>query len=195
MFKEHIRPLIGKTVDLLPFAPEHAEATAKLRNAPNARAFFDQTELSTKESQEAYFKLYAQKGDDLYWVITDKKGEIVGATALYGLTPQTGEKGRLILDEAASKRGPFALEAELLLISFAFDELKLPEITTVVRPDNSKMNSLNGRLGFRPVGPYELRGRMYVQFRLDPKDYRPGNFASLIDYWASRPTKRAAPKH
>jgi RimJ/RimL family protein N-acetyltransferase len=195
MFKEHIRPLIGKTVDLLPFSPEHAEATAKLRNAPNARAFFDQAEFSTKESQEAYFKLYAQRDDDLYWVIAEKTGEIVGATALYGLTPQTGEKGRLILDEAASKRGPFALEAELLLISFALDELKLPEITTVVRPDNSKMNSLNNRLGFRPVGPYELRGRMYVQFRLDPKDYAPENFAPLIDYWASRSATRAAQGH
>ena len=195
MFKEHIRPLIGKTVDLLPFAPEHAEATAKLRNAPNARAFFDQAELSTKESQEAYFKLYAQKDDDLYWVIADKTGAIVGATALYGLTPQTGEKGRQILDETASKRGPFALEAELLLISFALDELKISEVTAVIRPDNLKVINLNKRMGFQHIGPYELRGRMYEKYRLDPKDYSPGDFAPLIDYWVSRAAKRAAQGH
>jgi RimJ/RimL family protein N-acetyltransferase len=194
------RPLVGKLISLIPLAPEHDAAIVALRNNDDARFFFDQKELMTVEQHQAFYQRYLEKKDDLYWVLV-RQGQVVGANALYDLSPAGGEKGRLIMDQSlgrtssignAALTAALVLEAELLLLDFAFQTIALPQVTALIRDDNQAVLAFNRRLGMVETGMTELRGRHYKCFRLTPETYRPKQFQPIIDYWARADRKQAA---
>ncbi len=184
--KSLLRKIEGKIVDLVPLADGHTPGVVRLRNSPHVRAFFDEKDETTLASQTAFLRQYEAWPDDLYWAICLKDGTLIGTNRLNEIDEASGTKGSLALDAAYVRAGPYALEADLLLIAFAFDVLKLQILWTDVRPDNEKMISLNERLGFRWDSPRLIRGRSYGRFKLERAAFAPEAFDDLIDYFAQR---------
>ena len=180
----------GLCVDLVPYTAEHAGEVARLRNFPDVRHFLNQAFESTVESQNAWHAGYLQRSGDLFWMIEDKAGRVLGCNRLYDIGQDCVEKGSLIVDPNLARGGPFALEADLLALSCAFGRLSLSSVITRTMPDNLKMQSMNARLGFLPLvdeaGQAARDGRDQQIFELRPERFKPAAFAKLIQYWSKR---------
>ena len=179
----------GLVVSLEPYSHCHANAVIALRNTERARYFLTQPNALTLESQTAWYEAYLQRDNDIQWVIRDHRGRLVGATALYDIDLEDGttaEKGRLVVDQEVSRETPIVLEAELLLLSIAFQQLGLAQIMTRVNPDNLSMISINKRLGFEKTGHSSLRGASKVVQTLEARAYRPNRLNQIVQHWRKR---------
>jgi RimJ/RimL family protein N-acetyltransferase len=181
-------PLEGLFVRLQPYEPSYGEALRTLRNTDRGRHSLAQLTEISAEMQRDWYEQYRQRANDLTWVILNRRNEFIGGTALYNIEPNPpwAEKGRLILDEKRSLEAPYALEAELLLIRFYFEQLPFPSLMTRVRMDNDKMISMNQRFGFTVTGPTELRGVPYYQMDLRREDFTPHQLEAIISHWEKR---------
>ncbi|MDG0811876.1 GNAT family N-acetyltransferase [Cohnella rhizosphaerae] len=143
---------------------------------------------STLDGQREWFEDYLTRDNDIYWVILNRRGDFVGTTALYNIdfVAMKAEKGRLITDEAIAVGGPFVLEAELLLLHFAFKELGLKTIYTTVRDDNVKMQSVNRKLGFEYKYTIDIRDVPYHYYELSLDVYNPEPFEPILEHWRKR---------
>ncbi|MCU0635042.1 MAG: GNAT family N-acetyltransferase [Gemmatimonadaceae bacterium] len=181
-------PVRGHVIDLVPYAAEHHDTIIALRNTERASYFLHQPAPLTRESQARWFEGYLGRSDDIQWAIVTKQGDVLGATALYGITDDRsrGEKGRLVMDDARGREGPYTLEAELLLLDVAFDRVGLERVDTCVRHDNGVMQSINARLGFERTGEHDIRGVPYFDYSLTPVRYTPAALRATAAAWARR---------
>jgi RimJ/RimL family protein N-acetyltransferase len=182
------QPLIGSTIAMTPCTPDDAADLVRLRNAERARFGLNQLQHLTVEAQADFLRTYLARSNDLYWMIRTRDGAVVGANALYSIddVPGVAEKGRLVIDEALGLAGPFALESDLLLLDLAFKSLELDRVVTIVRPENTKMLSMNSRLGFKPCGEREVRGVMYGEFCLESTHFEAEPLQSIVAHWRDR---------
>lgn len=177
----------GDFINLLPYSEKYIEKIVEMRNVQKVRYFLNQIEPSTFEKQLLWTKDYLERENDLYWVIQSKEtGEIIGTTSLYDIDSIQAEKGRFIIDENVSIQKPYALEAELLIINFAFTTLKLEKLVTCTREDNLKMESINKRFGFEYSDDFLVRGIRYKLFNLNQENYSPMKFEKIINHWKNR---------
>jgi len=184
------QPVVGRTIDLVPYGPEHHANTARQRNIKRARYNLNQDFESTEVSQARWFEAYLSRYDDVMWAIVTKYADFIGTTSLYDITENQGEKGRLVIDPKKGLRGPYALEAELLVLEIAFTDFGLERVITVVRDSNAKMNSMNVRLGFTRTGTRLLRGEPYGLYTLEPASFQPVGLNTVIDHWEKRASSR-----
>lgn len=141
--------LQGETVLLRPYSKFDASKVVDLRNTMRAQYYLNQGFESTIETQKKWQEEYFKRENDYYWVIECREtGDFIGTTALYNINSGQAEKGRLIVDEEKSLRKPYVLEAELLVIKFAVETLKIKHLITTTKLDNQKMKSINERFGF-----------------------------------------------
>lgn len=184
--KQQHHPIVGELIDLIPLAQVHTADVVRLRNSPHVRAFFDEKSDTTADSQQAFLESYLPKQNDLYWVITLKGGKVIGTNRLYEIDETTGFKGSQTLDADYLCAGPYALEADLLVIDFAFRVLGLSTVRALIRDDNTKVVSFNLKLGFTPEKQVDLRGRLYTQYKLDRAAFAPQPLLDLVAYFARR---------
>jgi RimJ/RimL family protein N-acetyltransferase len=183
-------PRVGQVVDLIPYAALHHRRLVALRNEARASYYLHQPAPLTIASQSQWYNAYLERHDDVQWVIARKDGVVVGGTALYGIAPDRSraEKGRLVIDPSHAMEAPYALEAELLLLEAAFDELGIAQIETCVRHDNLSMQSINTRLGFTPAGQHQVRGVDYYDYSLTATLYAPTKLHATLSAWSRRLT-------
>lgn len=159
--------LEGEIVRLRPYRQSDREKVIELRNTARGQYFLNQGFISTIETQIEWEKGYFSRDNDYYWIIECKETlETIGTTALYDLCEESVEKGRLIVDEVKSLRKPYVLEAELLIIKYAFEELGVSRIITRTKLDNVKMKSINTRFGFNKTGECVINQEVYEIFEL-----------------------------
>lgn len=185
-YKSRHRILPGQMLDLVPVAPIHAPDIVRIRNQEHVRQFFDDKNPATTTSQDAFYTAYIARSDDLYWVVTLKDGTVIGTNRLNDINGNNATKGSQAIDAAYTNRGPYALEAEILLLQFAFDTLGLHRVHAVIRPDNVKVISFNQKLGFTRSGTCVLRGLDYDIYAATSADFHPEKFTDLIAYFAKR---------
>lgn len=185
-YKSRHRTLTGQLLDLVPVMPLHAPEIVRIRNQEHVRQIFDDKNLATLESQHAFYAAYALRPNDLYWVVALKNGAVIGTNRLNEIDGVNATKGSQAIDAAFVNRGPYALEAEILLLRFAFTILGLQRVTAIIRPDNVKVISFNQKLGFTRCGTCSLRGLDYDVFAAAPTDFQSEKFDDLIAYFAQR---------
>lgn len=181
----------GEIIRLRPYTIMDREKVVNLRNSDKGQYFLNQGFLSTVETQVAWEKGYFTREDDYYWIIECKETEeIIGTTALYDICNEVAEKGRLIVDEEKSLKKPYVLEAELLIIKYAFETLRVRRILTRTKLDNVKMKSINLRMGFNKTGDCTINNEEYEVFEL--VEYQPTLFEkyqSIVMKWRKREEK------
>ncbi|WP_342508866.1 GNAT family N-acetyltransferase [Sporosarcina sp. FSL K6-2383] len=184
--------LEGEVVNLKPYSPSDREKVIELRNTARGQYFLNQGFVSTIETQVEWEKGYFSRDNDFYWIIECKETkEMIGTTALYDITDQDAEKGRLIVDEKKSMRKPYVLEAELLILKYAFENLKLRHLITRTKLDNDKMKSINIRFGFKKTGECIINQEVYEHFLLE--DYHPDSllkYQSIVTKWRKKEEKK-----
>jgi RimJ/RimL family protein N-acetyltransferase len=185
--KTMMRRLSGQLIDLVPMESAHTSDIVRMRNQPHVREFFDEKTPTTEASQTVFFAAYANRPDDLYWCMALKNGTIIGTDRLNEIDGSSGHKGSMIVDEAYTNRGPYALESGLMMLNFAFKDLGLQRIRAAIHPTNVKAISFNKHLGFQLTGHCDVRGVAHEEYVVTSADFHPEKFADLIGYFAQRP--------
>lgn len=194
-FKDIVREyrnkkIVGVCVELIPLSDEYAEDIVRLRNEPRNMYCLHQTHTVTVEDQLRWYDSYLERDNDLYWCILDRSGGFIGTVRIYGIDPDEDicEHGSFIIDEKAAFGPPFAVEAMLLSLDFAFDVLKSGRVLNDTRDDNTVMNRINSRLGFEFYRENILNGDRYSYRYLTSDKYSANRsgFAKPVEYWSTR---------
>ncbi len=180
------RRLEGKLTDLLPLSRNDSENIVKLRNQDKNRLLLTQIQELSIEDQNKWYDAYAMRNDDIYWCIYDKKHQFIGTTRLYNIEKNICEHGSFMVDEEYAEGAPYALEALILTMDFAFDVLHIDHVCNECRTDNKIMNNLSKRLGFVFQKKTVLRGIEHNYYLLDYDNYEKhrSGFRQIIDYFA-----------
>ena len=176
----------GKVIDLIPLGKKDLPEVVRIRNQAKSRYFFNQSEILTLEMQENWYEKYLLRNDDIYWGIFTKDGKIIGTQRLYDITAGRCEQGSTVLDEDLALCGPYAAEAILLSLQFAFDVLHVKIVVNDNRFDNKNMNSISKKVGFKFVKEQEIRGVKYLYHELKEDDFNAGKLQKIINNWVDR---------
>ena len=179
------KDLMGKIVDMSPVTEKNLVDIIRMRNDPKMMYYLNQPMEITLDSQRAWFEKYQERTDDLYWTIKDKDGLVVGTNRLYDITADKCVQGSLMVDTRYSRTAPYAAEAIMLLLDFAFDILGVETIVNEDRHDNKNMNSLSRRFGFQFLRETDIRGVTYNYYELRRDTYKRGEIQEILDLWLS----------
>lgn len=178
--------LRGISVLFQPYERGFGEQLRALRNQPNNKANLAQASDITAEQQRSWEDGYFARADDLCWILLTTDHAFAGAVALYDITADSAETGRLVLREEVARATPMIAECELMVQWLAFRWLGLRSVRAQIQPTNTKMITMHERLGFRLVGPTSLRGVPYLQFQIAAADFRPGPHEKILRHWRNR---------
>ncbi len=94
--------------------------------------------------QRAWLAKYFDRADDYYFIIETKHGIPVGTQGVYDIHGTSAEVGRWVVRPQVQA----AIPSYLLILDFAFEQLKLSEVRATTIATNASMISLNKRVGF-----------------------------------------------
>lgn len=184
------RRVEGRIIDLVPFGEAWVKDFVRVRNAKRNLYFFNQPRPITEESQREWYLSYLERPDDLFWCILDKQGRFLGSVRLYDMDAGHSilNHGSFMVDAEAADEAPYALDAELLSLDFAFDVLHVRQVINENRHDNRVMNSLSEKMGFVFVKDTSIGGVPFKYHLLYEDAYRKKRAAveRIVTYWAGR---------
>ena len=178
-------PYRGLSIDLVPIDESMLADIVRLRNQENSKYYLNQRGDLCIEQQAEWYDRYVGRDNDIYWCIRNKSGEIVGTVRLYDITDDRCEHGSFIVDEKYAMGAPYALEAMILSLDFAFKELKLRLVDCNDRQDNANMNSISRRLGFVFQEKHEINGVLYNHYILSEEGCKTDKYRPLLEKYVS----------
>lgn len=145
---EHTFTCTDAALLLRPLTPADSERYRLLRNQDqNRRCFFYSDPISVKSQQE-WYQNYLRRENDYMFAVCDADGTFLGGAALYDVTGDTAEFGRLIIDQAAAGRSGCGAQALLLLCRLARETLHLTSLHLEVYQDNLPARKTYEKAGF-----------------------------------------------
>lgn len=146
--------LEGKHIILRAMEYDDAIDIIKWRNATSSKdKFFSFKKISSQEQLE-WMKKHMFSQNEFNWIIEEKTTLAkVGTLALENIDYRNGnaEYVRLIIEEKFREKG-FAYEAEVLMLEYAFNYLRLNKVFCKTFLHNEAINKLHLKTGFIEVG-------------------------------------------
>lgn len=180
----------GKCIDLIPFRLHDVENVIEIRNQGKNKYYLGQRYELTVEDQAEWYREYLTRHNDIYWCIYNKEKDFIGTIRIYDIDEENDlcNQGSFMIDEEQAEGAPYALEAEILSLDFAFNILKIGNVCNEDRIDNKVMNNLSKRLGFVLQKNTVKNGVTYNFYLLNLQDYKEHRekMQMIIDYWIER---------
>ena len=170
----------GLSTNLVPISSEYLKNIVYLRNQDHSKYYLNQPQNITLESQNKWYEQYLKRDNDIYWCIEDKENNIVGTVRLYDITENNCEHGSFIIGKEYTMGSPFALEAMILSLDFAFKTLNLDTVECNDRADNSNMNSITKRFGFLFDEKRIINGVEYNHYVLKKENCKTAKYLPLL---------------
>lgn len=184
------KPIEGRTIDLVPLKEEFCGNIVELRNKKRNMYYLSQGEELSLQKQLEWYKKYQKRYDDIYWCILKKNGDFIGTVRLYDINGDEKilEYGSFMIDEDYASEAPYAKEAGILGLDFAFDNLRVDQVITTIREDNGRMTGFAKRFGFEFAHSFLLRDIPYKYYLLSEEVYKNKRSSTdkLIDLWIKR---------
>lgn len=180
----------GTFIDLVPITKENLNDIVNLRNQEKNRYFLNQQSIIDYNSQLKWYNNYLKIETDIYWAIYNKNNQFIGTIRIYDIdfNKNICEQGSFMIDSQFSNDAPYAVEAELLSLDFAFYELKIKNVINEDREDNKIMNNLSKKVGFKFIKNTLINEIKYNYYILEVDDYEKNRdkFIGLIKLWNDR---------
>ena len=139
-----------------------------LRNKEeNRKNFIYQKEISYEEQLRWYDNYRDNLNDYMYSVISKKDESLIGFAAIYNVSNNVGEFGRLIVDKtryASSGLGKYILNH---LIDIAREKLGLQQLKLEVFEDNVPAIKVYKFCGFQEYSESNSNGRKLIHMKLN----------------------------
>jgi len=148
-----------------------------LRNNPNINKFLSNSTSITVLEQKEWLKNNLKANDGIYFKIIDKnKNNFVGTISLYNVNNSTAEFGRYICLSPIQ-----AIEAELLILKYGFEIMKLKQIYCKTAEENTKVWKQHFKYGFKDTSrEYFKHKEMYLKVQeISYNDYINFDFTKI----------------
>ncbi len=136
----------GKLTSLIQLTISDATEIVNLRNDEKFNKFLFQETISLEE-QKKWINNKNSLETEVNFKITDVNNNFIGTISIYNIENGKGEFGRYIAKNAIN-----AIEAELLLLKFCFEELKMTVVYCYTNIKNENVYRQHTKLGFKDVG-------------------------------------------
>ncbi len=146
-FTEELKIIEGLKTNLVEISESDASDIILLRNNPEFNRFLSSHTPISLDAQIEWIKKNRERKDNFYFKITDKQHVFKGTISLYGIENNSAEFGRFI-----SMSSVASVEAEYLILKFAFDELNLNRVYCKTIEENQKVIQMHTRFGFKTIG-------------------------------------------
>ena len=135
-------------IELCPLSEHDSEQYRQLRNLENNRKWFLFSGMITKEAQKTWYDNYLKRENDYMFSIYNQTGQFLGGAALYDITRDSAEFGRILVNRAAAGKSGTGYQALMLLCQLAKKELSLRMLHLEVFEDNLPARKLYEKAGF-----------------------------------------------
>lgn len=150
--KVSLKPLVGNGLTLRLLKEPDLPVTLAWRNREDIRHQFIHSDIITWNNHLSWWQKYKEKSDDFVFIIEDtaQLKRSVGQISLYNidLNKSEAEYGRLMIGEFDARRKGLAKSATSVLISWAFNSLKLKMVYLNVLQSNTAAINLYKQIGF-----------------------------------------------
>ncbi len=139
----------GKTIDLKPLHEEDIEQLRTWRNSKEVSDFMLSRSLISKEHQEAWYQKIKNDPYCVYWIILSKDGVKLGMGSLTKINhnDKSAEPG-LYIGVKEHRNSFFGMEANYLVLKYAFEVLELKKIYGSVLASNTVALKMNLSFGY-----------------------------------------------
>lgn len=172
------RQINGILTALIEIAEQDAADIINLRNNPEINRFLSSQNTTTLEQQIAWIKQNRIKEDNIYFKIIDlKTNTFKGTISLYDIKDGKAEFGRFIATHPIA-----AIEAEYLLLKFAFEHFGLNEVYCCTVKDNTKVWNQHTKFGFHIIGEdfdERIQSTRVIQ-NLQNNDYQSFDYENIL---------------
>lgn len=169
--------LEGKATILELITMEDCQFVADLRSLPEINKFLSNNGKISIEKQNEWLSNFLAESKDYYFIIKDKNSRRkTGTISLYEINQieKKAEFGRYICTNNLN-----AIESELMILQFAFNDLKLKKVYCRTVEDNYKVWNQHYKFGFEDVGFEEMNGSKQFRLRKQEIDF---NRFKLFNY-------------
>ena len=155
-------------IQLIPLDMESAMLVRNWRNKEEVKSYMDFKGNITEELQKKWFKEINEKGD--YYFIIEKDKTKIGLIHLnrFNVNKTTAYAG-LFIGESKFLGTGVTLAASILLLDFAFNDLKLEKVFAKVHPNNKSAIQYNESLGFQR---FSIENKFFLKLSLKKKVYQ-----------------------
>jgi RimJ/RimL family protein N-acetyltransferase len=138
------------------------------RNIEGIRKSFLYQEIISFTEQEAWYNDYANKVDDIMFLI-EHKGIDVGTVALYNIdtNKRQAEFGRLMIGEETARGLKLGRQAVEEMCKFASEKLGLNTIILEVFDDNQYARKAYEEVGFKLVNSRNMNSKKIMQMKIE----------------------------
>ena len=153
--------LYGSKIKLRYYEIKDFDLVMKLRNLPESYDWFYEFEPINSFMTKSWWEQSFNKKDEKNFIIADiKTDEAIGTCSLVHIDYRSRkcEFGRFIIDPELS-HPKAAVEAEYLILEYAFEHLGLNKVYIEVLKNNTKVISLHNKFGF--VGESVFREHVF----------------------------------
>jgi len=164
---------------LEPVAEADAAGICELRNNPSVNKFLSNSNSVSVEEQVRWIKTNEAKKDGFYFKIVDKMAQkFTGTISLYNIDNKKNEAefGRYICTNSLQ-----AIEAELLIIWFGFEVMRLQKIYCRTANDNKMVWNQHYKFGFADAGfeNFESKNLLLRKQELTKEQFDQFNYNSI----------------
>jgi UDP-4-amino-4,6-dideoxy-N-acetyl-beta-L-altrosamine N-acetyltransferase len=124
------------------------------RNEPEVYEYFYEYEPLSIRQEKAWYEKQLGNGSERNFIISLHDGKAVGMVSLVRIDTRNrrAEYGRLLVGDKESKGAGFGVDAEVLVLQYAFDHLNLNRLYCEVLTSNTSVVEMHKSLGFREEG-------------------------------------------
>jgi RimJ/RimL family protein N-acetyltransferase len=146
---------------------DDADALYELTRDPDVTRYVGDGSVPTREecwrAVALWIGHWALRGHGLWAVEERASGRFIGRIGIWNPEGWPGPELGYLLGRAWWGRG-YATEAGRVAMDWAFERLPIDELMSLIHPDNGASIAVATRLGERPVGESELRGRRLLRY-------------------------------
>lgn len=135
------KTIVGRFVNLRSVTLDDAEFTLSIRQDPLLTKYMPALNISI-DDQRKWIEIQRLTKGDYFFVVLSKNGERIGTISMYNLKDSHCNSGRIAIRGNSFEK----IEAQLLALDFAFDELSVREVLSDTYFENK--NTLRFGKGF-----------------------------------------------
>lgn len=156
----------GKLISLVELNETHLPQMVEWRNDPFVSRFMiDQSNFTLAKQIEWFDKIKADKSRQQFIIVRNKSGESIGVVNLMRIVKENNNcYWGFYIGDQNFRMGGYAIEAEFLILQYAFHVLEMNKVYCETLSYNSKVISVHKKFGFNIEGELKKQYKIHDRY-------------------------------